>query len=79
MSGPARGGDHGPPTRTEGPLGRGAGAAGPWHDRRDLAHRDRLPPRGTGCLAATIGLRRVWLLALGAYGTLQTVPQTAER
>ncbi|MGW3093359.1 hypothetical protein ACWDCC_07900 [Streptomyces sp. NPDC001102] len=75
-----------------------------------LAHRDRLPPRGTGYLAAAIGLlsgaqltlavplghllalatagglvaagvglRRVWLLALGAYGTLQTVPQTAER
>ncbi|PWI13012.1 hypothetical protein DI272_01820 [Streptomyces sp. Act143] len=32
-----------------------------------------------GLLTAGVVLRRVWLLALGAYGTVQTVPQTAER
>ncbi|MGY6021665.1 hypothetical protein [Streptomyces spinosirectus] len=30
-------------------------------------------------LAAGVALRRVWLLALGAYGAVQAVPQTAER
>ncbi|MFR0357512.1 hypothetical protein [Streptomyces sediminimaris] len=30
-------------------------------------------------LASGVALHRVWLLALGAYGAVQTVPQTAER